>query len=499
MKRPLTRTKRNLSSLLLCQIVTWVVEVTTLVIVPRTLGPATYGELAFATAFLGFFGLISFLGSNTFLVKTIARDPTQVRAYMFNALVMKFVLGTLVAAAAVGTAIMLGYPLQTVLIVETGCIGMVLATMTDILAAALQGTERMGRLALWAAAQQCISAPIAIGLLLGHHGVVVYSFVIALGAAIPLVANGQQLWPEIRGRIALDLQIWKTIATGGLPFLLWNGILLVYGSVDILMLQQMSGSKTVGWYMLAYSWVGIPVFFASILSTVLLPSLSVRASRSLSDLSATINKALRLVIFAGTPMAIGIALVAGNIVSLFHYPSSFDHTVPLMQILAAHIPIVGVDMLLAVAINATDRQKAWLVVGCIAGVFNPLVNFIAIPLTGRLFADGAVGAASVTVATEVVMMIGAIYLRPRGVLDRATISFMLRTGLAGLLIIPPVLVAASAPLVIKVAIGMATFCLASFTLRLISVRDVREGGSQILKAIKPGGSSPATYTALEQT
>ena len=151
---------------------------------------------------------------------------------------MKFVLGGLLAGAAIAGAHLLDYPSQTVLIVDVACIGMVLGALADILAAALQGTERIGKLALWSAVQQYISGAIAIGLLLDHKGVVVYALVVSSGSIIPIVANGYHLWPEIRGRMSIDLRLWRVIAVGGLPFLLWSAILLVYGSIDILMLQD---------------------------------------------------------------------------------------------------------------------------------------------------------------------------------------------------------------------------------------------------------------------
>jgi len=492
-----TRTTRNLTALLMSQLVTWVIQVATLVILPKTLGVQTYGVLAFATTFVGFLALISNLGSNTFLVKTIARGPSRLGVYTFNGLVMKLILGTCVALVAIVGARLLGYPSQTVLLVEAGCIGMVLASMTDILNGALQGTQRMGRLAFWATVQQLVSATIALGLLLDHKGVVVYALVIGIGGAIPLVAIAVQLWPEIHGGVRLDLHLWKTIAEGGMPFFLWSGILLTYGSIDILMLQEICGSKTVGRYVLAYTWVGLPIFFASILSTVLLPSLSTMAHSSASEFCTTVNRALRLVVFAGAPMAIGIALVANNIISLFHYPSTFDQAIPLIRILAIHIPIVGMDMVLAMAINAKDRQKAWLMVGCVAAVFNPLVNFIAIPLTVHLFANGAIGASVVTVVTEVLMMIGAIYLKPAGVLDGATISFLVRTAAASLVMIPPVLLAARAPFPMKIAIGMGVFSLAALALRLVSVREGREGVSRLLRTLN-ARAAEAAPTPLEQ-
>jgi len=136
-------------------------------------------------------------------------------------------------------------------------------------------------------------------------------------------------------------------------------------------------------------------------------------------------------------------------------------------------------------------------VGCIAVVFNPAANFIAIPLTKTRFGDGAIGASIVTVATEVVMMIGAIYLRPSGVLDRATQSFLVRCAVASAVMIPPVMLADRAPLAVKVAIGVAAFVIATLGLRLASVRESRDGVSQILRSIRERGRLASLSTGME--
>jgi O-antigen/teichoic acid export membrane protein len=161
------------------------------------------------------------------------------------------------------------------------------------------------------------------------------------------------------------------------------------------------------------------------------------------------------VIFVGAPAAAGIALVAPTMLGLL-YPPDFEHAVAPLRILALHIPFVAMDMILGIALVARDRQKQWLAVGCIAAVFNPIVNLAAIPFSERVFSNGAIGAATVTVATEGLMMAGAIILRPKGVLDRPTGGFLGRCLLAAACILPLGLLLQGAPLILQIAIGVIT-------------------------------------------
>jgi O-antigen/teichoic acid export membrane protein len=245
----------------------------------------------------------------------------------------------------------------------------------------------------------------------------------------------------------------------------------------------MTNTSTVAWYTLAYTWVSIPMFFPTLLATATFPTLSSQAANRSPDFSPAVNKALQLAVLVGTPIAVGIALIAPNIIALFHYPAEYHHSVVLIRILAIHIPIVALDIILANALMAGDRQKLWLVIGCVAAVFNTAVNLVAIPVTSRQYGNGAIGASIVTVATELLIMIGALLLRPTGVVDRRTVGFLLRTLLAGVAMIPTVLLVRNAPLAAKVAVGALTFAAASYGLGLVSPRMVRENVSQLMRSV----------------
>jgi O-antigen/teichoic acid export membrane protein len=468
----------------------------TVAIVPKYLGPESYGALVAATAYLLFFSLAASLGSGTFVLKTLSRDPSALGRYIFNAMIMKVALSVALIGIAISTSILLRYPSETQVLIAVGSITILFGALTDVCGAGLQASGRMTRFAVWAAIQRYVGGLIGIGLVVTHHGVVAYAAVIAFSTGISLVAYCRILWPDIRTDCRIEIRLWRSIATGGLPFFFWNAILLIYGSIDILMLQRLTDTATVAWYYLAYTWIGIPVFFPTVLVTSVLPSLSSTAFHDHASFTQTVNKAVKLAVFVAAPMAVGIALVSADIIRLFHYPSSYSNAIPLMRILSMHIPIVGIDMILAAALTAKDRQKAWVIVGCIAAVFNPAVNLYAIPATRNSYGNGAIGASVVTVATELVMMLGAIWLRPIGVLDRQTTFFIGRTLLAALLMVPTVLLVAGDPIALKVLVGAATFGLGAFVLRLFTIYDCRMGIAYITALLRGRELYPGVATGM---
>jgi O-antigen/teichoic acid export membrane protein len=473
---------RNIAWLLMSQIATWAISIVVIVLAPRRLGDAAFGQLAFALTYVTFFGLVASLGTNTYLVKMIARDPEGAGVYVFNTLVLKTVLGLTLSATAIGLALVLGYPGQMTALIAIACFGMTAGLINETLYAGLQGLEQMARPAVWAAVQEYVTAGLGIAVLLAGRGVVIYALAVSWCVVISIVPNYRQLRPLLRGKTHTHVSLWPRIMKGGLPFLLSSAILLIYGSIDIVLLRVMTDNATVGWYSVAYQWVGLPVFFAAVVVTAVFPSLSSHGANDSARFTDLTNRALKLIIFVSAPIAAGTILIAQPFLDLI-YPPEFHNAIPLMAILAVHIPIVGLDMVLGSMLIARDRQVPWLVVGCIAAVANPLLNLVLIPRTESAFSNGAIGAAIVTVFTEVLMLVGALILRPAGVFDRSTTRFVLRTAAAALAMMAVVFTLRNTALPAQVAVGILAYGLFSLVVRTIRLADVRQGTYKVRDAL----------------
>jgi O-antigen/teichoic acid export membrane protein len=469
---------KNLVALAGSQFATWGLSLVLLVVVPHYLGDTQFGDLSFASSFVGLFALVASLGTMPFIIKETARDPSRVGIFVFNALVMKLVLAIVLGAAAIAMVHVLGYPPQTRTLVAAVCLGMLFSALNGPLVAGLQGEQRMGRTAVWTIVQRYAAGLATLVVLATHSGLVALALASGCTGVIALAANGAQLRSRLRGNMRLDLRLWKFLALGGLPFLVWDLASTIYGTIDVTMLSLMAGDAVVGWYVLAYKLVGVPGFLPSIFLTVLFPALSALGVGNAASFARLANRALRVIFFVSAPMAVGIAFVAADLLHLLRYPVAFEHSVLLIRIIAVHIPLVGLDTVMGALLMANDRQKQWTLIGCLAAVLNPLLNLVAIPLTMRVFGDGAIGASVVTVTTELFMFAGAVYLRPAGVLDRQTCLFLARCLLACAFLFAALFAARTTWLPVKVVMGIAVYGLASMSLRTVSLREVYRVGMQ---------------------
>ena len=183
------------------------------------------------------------------------------------------------------------------------------------------------------------------------------------------------------------------------------------------------------------------------------------------------------VAFIGFPAATGIALVADDIISMTYHGSSAE-TIPLMRILALSIPIVVIDMVLGMVMFASDRQKQWMILGVVTMFINPAINIFAIPYAVDRFDNGAIGAATATVVTELVVLGGALFLVPRGVMDRATTSFVLRCLAAAATMAVIVLALGDIPLAAKIAVGVLSYAAATLLSALADASRARSGSGR---------------------
>ena len=478
---------KNLGAMLGSQVATWGVSLAMLIAAPRVLGDEAFGQIAFVTVLVGFFELLAMFGTATYLMKSVAREPDRVGQYTANGALLGLVLGVTLAVVAVGLSVALGHDREMVLLFAIAAGSMVMNVVNSAIVAGLYGLERMGRPALWGIVRAYTGGLLCLYVMSNGGGVVAFVFVFNVVAIIPLTANYLTMRPMLKSGWTIDLGLWRRMLAGGFPFLVSSALLLTSGKIDIPILQRFAGSEAVGWYALAYQWVAMPAFFAASVAQAFFPTMSAQSASTPEDFTRTANRALRLVAFVATPAGVGVALVASSLVTML-YDAEFQPTVVLMQILAIHIPIVAIDIVLGSVLVAADRQRQWMFIGVGAAVFNPIMNLVAIPLAESLFGNAAIGAAVTTVLTEGLLLVGFLALRPAGVLDRPTTSFVLRTAVASVTMVPVVVVLGGAPVVVLIVAGATTYGLACLAFRTVSVREVR-GWRERLRRRQPGRGS----------
>jgi O-antigen/teichoic acid export membrane protein len=473
--------RRNIFWLMVSQLATWTATFVGLVIVPNKLGSTDFGTLAYAGAYMSFFTLIAGLGTSLLLSRAIARDYSLMGSYIWNGVLLKFVVWVVMGVLAFGLAYALGNRGQTLLLIAIGCVGMLPYLVTEVFFGGLTGMQRIARPAMWQVVQTYFVTVGGILVLELGGGVVPFSIVMNAGFLIPMTATAFMVRPFVRGHRVVDFGLWRLLVVGGAPLLALTFLNLLYGTLDVPILHAISGSEPVGWYGVALKWVSIPLFITTAVGTAYYPAFSAQGKPITKEFAPLVNRAVHIVLFVTIPASFGMAFVADNIVHLI-YKQEFDSSIVLIQILAIGIPIIAIDTVLATALIAADRIKGYLAVAAIAACFNPILSAVAIQVTDNRYGNGAIGAAVITVVTEVWILLGALHFRSPGVVDRTELKRILRILAATATMAPFLLVVSGAPLVVQVMVGAVVYAVASLLFGDITVAELRD----VLRRSAPG-------------
>jgi O-antigen/teichoic acid export membrane protein len=491
---------RNIFWLLASQLATWSATLVSLIIVPDQLGSSDFGAFSFASGYVMFFTLAAGLGASTFLARAVARDHELVGPYVWNAVLQKVVLWVLLSALAIGVAILFGNRGTTLLLIAILCGGMLFFIVNEVFGGTLAGLQWMARPAMWLVVQVYFQTIFSVLVLVLGWGVVAFAIVMALGPAIPMVATGAILRPLVRGHRQVDWGIWRLLVVGGFPILVLAAFNVIYGTIDVPILHNIAGDEPVGWYALAYKWVGIPTFITTAVAAAFFPAFSRHGKPMTPEFPRLVNQSAYVVLAVTVPASAGIALVADDLIRLVYRPE-FDPTIVLVQILAFMVPIAALDTIMANALIASDRMNRYIWVSASAAAVNPFAVVFAINLTDERYGNGAIGAAVVTVGTELWILIGALLMRSPGVLDARMAVRIGRILLAVGVMSGAVLLVKDAPVVLQVAVGIVAYGAAALAFRVVTLREVRQligrAGSIVVRRRSP--PEPAEAGDAERT
>jgi O-antigen/teichoic acid export membrane protein len=466
------RMARNIIVVTGGQFLTWSASSVLIIITPRYLGDTNVGRYAFAFSITGIATAIILFGSVTYLAREIARRPDDARALAWNGLLSRLPAIALLTLAVIAFVHLGGYPETTRTVVYIACAAMALQSFGSVITAALQGLERMSMMSAVTVVDRFLLLGTVLFLVVYlDQGVIAYALATLAALAAATLMRFAFFIRVVGLRAPLDLELCRRLYRESFPFLVWSVALLIYGSVDIVMLSLMEEEAVVGWYGLAYRFVAIPAFIPSAVATALLPSLSAATGEEFTRLA---RRCVDLLTVITVPITLFFVFGSASLIDFMRYGSGFDNSVILMQILGLIGVPVALGIVAGTALMATDHESAWAKVAVAAAVLNPLMNLVAIPYFAANYDNGAIGAAITTVITEGGMLTAALILAPRGIFGRDTIATFVRALLAGVPMVGATLLAAPYGFIPLLAAGSLAYAIGAVLFGAVRPRDIIE-------------------------
>jgi O-antigen/teichoic acid export membrane protein len=358
--------------------------------VVRALGPAVYGQLGFAAAVAGFFGLLASPGFSTYALREAAKNSERV------SFLVRHVLGARVVFAAGAYALLSLFTLffappdgQTRLLIMLSGLAFVAGSLdTQWIFAA---RSRMSMIAVQGALAQLAYAGLILALVRGSRD----AWIIPSATLVSLALSTVLIWLPARRQYRISLpqispQTWGLF----LPICLVMGfsslMSMIYDQIDVVMLKYLRADVELGTYVASYGLMTMAMSFLPILGQVFLPLLSETAGQ---DSNTETRKAEKRYLLWFGNATVGLALpiaVGGFILAVpitqFVFGNQYSGSGMLFRWLMLTIITGPAASYCGAQLIPNRREKKYLISVLAGASTNVVLNLFFIPKYGALAA-----------------------------------------------------------------------------------------------------------------
>ncbi len=417
---------------MMSQIVSWACAFTMMIVLPRFLGDVDFGRYYFAISLTAMMTIIIDLGIGNYFVISVARNKNQIHSLFTNGVILRTLVWILVFLGTMAYVILEHYPPETQQLVFVLGFGKLLDGPSELAHRVFQAYEKLKYRSIAVIVERIFQTVVGVAMLLMGYSVLTICIVQVLSNVLSFGTNLYLLPKVVKLHWTPRKTEWVSILKGGLPFLISSGISFIYYRIDILLLSRFTSDSVVGWYGAPFRLFDSLMFFPSMLQLAVVPVLARLWENSKDALQSTVRKVLVLTILVAIPVSVILFTCATPIVGLMFGLDQYSNSVVLLQILSLCLLFEYVNFHMSTVIVSTEKQRYMPVIAVVALIINVGSNILLIPYFQTSHGNGAIGAAIVTVITElsVTIMMGLIV--PPKLFGIETFLLIGRTLLAGM-------------------------------------------------------------------
>lgn len=397
--KPIKLIAKNTSTLLISQILVYVISFFYFIYLARYLGVEEFGILTFSLAFTGIFGVLIDPGLNILTVRDISRDKKLVKKYLGNIITLKIILAVLTCLLIISVVNIMNYENNVIQTVYILMLSIIATAFSQTFFSIFQAYEKMEYQSLGNILNSII---IFIGVIYAiNSGFEVIGFALIYLFASILIFIYSFILFKLKffiPKIKIELKFWRLTLKEALPFGITGILVTIYYWIDTVMLSFMQGNEIVGWYNAAYRIILIALFIPSVLNSVLFPSMCRFYISSKEQLNVIYRRYFKYLAAIAIPLGFGTTILSEKIIlMLFGIP--YLNSAIALKILIWSTVLIFLSSSPSRLIESSNKQIIITKIAFICTLENIMINILLIPYFSYL------GAAVATVITELTAFI----------------------------------------------------------------------------------------------
>jgi len=360
----------------------------------RYLGPANFGLVNYAAAYIGFFAAFCNLGIGSVLVKEFVDKPGKEGEILGTTLVLRAVSSFLsaVVIVCISSIADAGEP-TTILVVALSSIGVVFQIF-DCINSWFQSRLQSKITAVASLIAYFITALYKVYLLVTGKSVVWFALATSVDYFCVAVFLLTAYKRHSGARLAFNLQYGKQLLSKSCHFILPSLMVAVYAQTDKIMLKHMISETEIGYYSTAVSLCSVWCFVLAAIIDSVIPSI-MQASNTDEKLFNRRNKQLYAIVFYVSVFVSLCFTFFGELAISVLYGEAYLPAAAPLRIITWYTAFSYLGVARNAWIVCQNRQKYLIYVYAAAAVSNVILNLVFIPLWG------ASGAAVASLAAQV--------------------------------------------------------------------------------------------------
>jgi len=417
MKKIFYSITKNISALLIGQIIYKIFAFIMMIIMARFLGVEDFGRFSYAMSFVWIFLFLSDMGLSELFIRDVASNPKLQDSYINNIIPMKILIGAVAYIFIIILAfIFSGDNVKFWLIIILGG-SVIMDSMMYFFRSLFRAKETMEKESVLMIIEAFLKLAI-IALLINSGMGISRVKLIALGilfiSAVNLLIN-LYAFKKNHGNIKLsvDVKFWLYLLRNGLPFAGIYILSLINFRIDVIMLSAMKSDYLVGLYNADFKIMEQIFMIPVMLSFVLLPVFS-RMSSSIDRLKNIFIKTAIFLSIASI-LCVFFCYVFGKWIILTIYGIKFEEAIAYFYVFSWVIVPFFLKPIFEKLFYGIKRQAIVCFVYTVGIIFHIVFNVIMIP------EFGVKGALLGTLLSEIIMV-------------AALMLFLFRVELKGLIL-----------------------------------------------------------------